>query len=207
MTLYRDRDYFLCEYCGSYYFPNPTLEGLRVLGETPDGLKCPVCKVTLQVASFDEEARGYHCLTCRGILLNRFAFRNVVTTRRTHATKPPAPVHPLDHSQMERRVHCPQCARPMNTHPYYGPGNIVIDTCDPCNLIWLDGMELQRVINAPGADRGSAGQQPQRETRISDEELLQSLHAQEQVRRRGYQPATHETSGRGGLMDFLRSIL
>lgn len=207
MTLYRDRDYFLCEYCGSYYFPNPSLDGLRVLGDAPNGLKCPVCRITLQIASFDEQARGYHCLQCRGILLNRFAFRDVVTTRRTHATESPAPVHPLDRSQLTRRVACPQCARPMGTHPYYGPGNIVIDTCDPCNLIWLDGMELQRVINAPGADRGSARRQAQQKARISDEELLQSLYAQEQARNRPNRRVERESSRGIDLMDLLRSIL
>ena len=35
-----------------------------------------------------------------------------------------------------------------------GPGTIVIDTCDGCNIIWLDHGELSRVINAPGKDRG-----------------------------------------------------
>jgi Zn-finger nucleic acid-binding protein len=36
---------------------------------------------------------------------------------------------------------------------YYGPGNIVIDTCPPCDLVWLDAGELQRAIDAPGRDR------------------------------------------------------
>ena len=40
------------------------------------------------------------------------------------------------------------------THPHMGPGTIVIDTCDQCNLIWLDPGEFLRVINAPGKDRG-----------------------------------------------------
>jgi Zn-finger nucleic acid-binding protein len=35
-----------------------------------------------------------------------------------------------------------------------GPGTIVIDTCDRCNIIWLDYGELGRVVNAPGKDRG-----------------------------------------------------
>ncbi len=44
----------------------------------------------------------------------------------------------------------------MQTHPYYGPGNIVIDTCGHCNAIWLDHGELGRAVNAPGRDRGAA---------------------------------------------------
>lgn len=33
----------------------------------------------------------------------------------------------------------------MESHPYYGPGNIVIDTCTPCGYLWLDHGELTRV--------------------------------------------------------------
>ncbi len=36
----------------------------------------------------------------------------------------------------------------MDVHPYYGPGNIVIDTCADCGLMWLDHGELTRVEQA-----------------------------------------------------------
>jgi Zn-finger nucleic acid-binding protein len=39
-------------------------------------------------------------------------------------------------------------------HPYYGPGNVVIDTCSRCDLIWLDFGELKQIADAPGRDRG-----------------------------------------------------
>lgn len=42
----------------------------------------------------------------------------------------------------------------MNTHPYYGPGNVVIDTCSHCEVIWLDRAELGTTTGAPGRDRG-----------------------------------------------------
>ena len=41
----------------------------------------------------------------------------------------------------------------MLTHPYYGPGNIVLDTCSQCDLVWLDAGEFGRAIDAPGPDR------------------------------------------------------
>jgi Zn-finger nucleic acid-binding protein len=37
----------------------------------------------------------------------------------------------------------------MDTHPYCGPGNVIIDTCESCSVNWLDYGELQRVIRAP----------------------------------------------------------
>jgi hypothetical protein len=30
----------------------------------------------------------------------------------------------------------------MDTHPYSGGGNAVVDTCEECGLIWLDAGEL-----------------------------------------------------------------
>jgi Zn-finger nucleic acid-binding protein len=42
----------------------------------------------------------------------------------------------------------------METHPYYGPGNVIIDSCSRCELIWLDFGELKQIADAPGPDRG-----------------------------------------------------
>jgi Zn-finger nucleic acid-binding protein len=36
----------------------------------------------------------------------------------------------------------------METHPYYGPGNIVVDTCSECGYLWLDHGDISRVENA-----------------------------------------------------------
>lgn len=178
MTLFRERGYFYCEYCGSYHFPNPTPDGLRLLGEAPDRLKCPVCRTTLHLATLDDRVHGHHCTTCRGLLLDRFAFRDALYARRAAATEPPAPPIPLDRSELQRRVQCPRCGHRMDTHPYLGPGNIVIDTCNTCNLIWLDGSELQRAVNAPGADRGAARPQPH----TSEADLIRALHEQQRKR-------------------------
>ena len=43
----------------------------------------------------------------------------------------------------------------MTTDWYYGPGNIILDRCVPCDLVWLDYGELTQVIDAPGVDRGT----------------------------------------------------
>jgi Zn-finger nucleic acid-binding protein len=41
----------------------------------------------------------------------------------------------------------------MDVHPYYGPGNVVIDTCIDCRVLWLDHGELRKIRDAPGRDR------------------------------------------------------
>jgi Zn-finger nucleic acid-binding protein len=55
----------------------------------------------------------------------------------------------VDSSDLRRTVDCPQCHHAMEAHFYAGPGNVTIDSCDPCSLNWLDHGELMRIVHAP----------------------------------------------------------
>jgi Zn-finger nucleic acid-binding protein len=35
----------------------------------------------------------------------------------------------------------------MENYPYAGGGNVVVDACDHCQLIWLDAGELDVITN------------------------------------------------------------
>jgi Zn-finger nucleic acid-binding protein len=153
MQLFREKDYYFCEYCGTFYFPEPNLDGVRSLHEVAEGLSCPVCRGPLVYAALDW-VRGYHCEKCKGVLMNRILLGDLIDYRRARAKGPSAPPIPLNQAELKRNVICPRCGQKMETHPYYGPGNIVIDTCGSCNLIWLDFGELRQVVDAPGRDRG-----------------------------------------------------
>jgi len=154
MVLYREQEYFHCEYCNSFHFPSLSNDGIRLLGEAPEGTLCPGCRVPLHIATLDNTYRGFQCKNCQGLLLSRSSFRLTVETRRPRATNQPDPPKLLNREELNRKLDCPICHQKMMTHPYMGPGTIVIDTCDGCNIIWLDNGELSRVINAPGKDRG-----------------------------------------------------
>ena len=56
-----------------------------------------------------------------------------------------------DWHDLDRRTNCPNCRLQMDTHPYCGPGNVIIDTCEHCAVNWLDYGELQRIVRAPDA--------------------------------------------------------
>lgn len=155
MTLHRERGYFHCEYCGSFHFPDETVEGIRLLGPAPEKLPCPICRDNLHLALIDDVYHGHQCPTCRGLWLPTSVFRDVVQRRRAAATDPPHPPAPRDPGELKRRLRCPSCGQILDTHPYFGPGNIIIDTCNACHALWLDVRELARVVNAPGSDRGS----------------------------------------------------
>jgi Zn-finger nucleic acid-binding protein len=153
MTLITDRDYFFCQYCGAFLFPPESSEGVRVLDESPRNLACPVCKESLFRASILRYP-ALHCRKCRGTMMAQLLFGEVVQYLRSRANGPADKPRLLRQDELRRRVQCPYCRNPMDTHPYAGPGNIVIDTCPHCFVIWLDYGEINQVVNAPGKDRG-----------------------------------------------------
>jgi Zn-finger nucleic acid-binding protein len=56
---------------------------------------------------------------------------------------------PVDPHDLTRSVLCPHCHRAMDAHFYAGPGNVVLDSCETCDLNWLDHGELTQIIRAP----------------------------------------------------------
>ena len=118
-------------------------------------MSCVACGKPLASAMLDETHAVRYCRNCRGVLIERRGFASVVEKRRAWATGTPAPPVLLNRNELERKVRCPACAGPMTTHPYYGPGNVVIDSCERCELVWLDFGELRQIVDAPGKDRGT----------------------------------------------------
>lgn len=140
MRVVARRNYFHCEHCGRYHFPEGTDEGVVVLEELA-GLDCPLCSEPLHAARLDGEPAGY-CAKCRGMLLVTASFTVVVSKRRARQRVPEQPREPFDPGELKRGVDCPRCRRRMDTHAYSGGGNAVIDSCSRCNLVWLDAGEL-----------------------------------------------------------------
>jgi Zn-finger nucleic acid-binding protein len=154
MARLETRPCWQCGHCGTTVCTEPT-EGVRVLEEQPKSpaRMCPICKRALRVAVMDDRVRVEVCEQCNGTLMARRAFAETVIGRRRAAATPARTPAPTDRRDLQRRVACPSCGAAMLTDWYYGPGNIVIDTCPTCDLVWLDAGELQRAVDAPGSDR------------------------------------------------------
>jgi Zn-finger nucleic acid-binding protein len=76
---------------------------------------------------------------------------------RSNRNQPEIIPPPVRMAEVERQIYCPSCRRKMDTHPYGGPGNVVIDNCPRCKVNWLDHDELHRITRAPerrGSDWG-----------------------------------------------------
>jgi Zn-finger nucleic acid-binding protein len=153
MLLIQGRDYFFCQYCGSFHFPQQTSEGVRILDPLQHLVGCPICDEPLHRASINQYP-ALHCKKCKGTLMQQILFGEVVQYLRGRARGPADRPRLLEAREIERRIRCPNCSQMMQTHPYAGPGNIVIDTCASCYVIWLDYGEINQIVNAPGRDRG-----------------------------------------------------
>ncbi len=147
MRLDDDKDFLACDYCGNVHFPEANDDGVRVLGD-PVESHCPVCDVPLVNAALLGH-RFLYCQRCRGMLMHIDTFvaaiEDLRARRETEAELP----HQPDARDLDRHIRCPQCHEDMDTHPYAGPGNVIIDNCPNCALNWLDYGELRRIVRAP----------------------------------------------------------
>lgn len=151
MKLLLERQHFYCEYCTSIVFPSENQDGIRVLEEASD-TQCPVCEIPL-VYGFIDKIQTLYCQKCQGMLINQDIIIMVINYLRAGSTLQFIPPPPVNLKELDRTLNCPDCGQPMSTHLYGGPGNLVVDNCIHCNLLWLDNKELDRVIRSPGRER------------------------------------------------------
>lgn len=146
MRLNADQDYLKCDYCKSIFFPSKDDEGVSVL-EVESGEACPVCAIPLKHAAL-AKIRIRYCTKCRGMLIPMGIFIALVEELR--AGDPGTLIAPApDPHDLRRNLDCPHCHRRMDTHFYNGPGNVIIDDCENCQLNWLDHGELMHIVRAP----------------------------------------------------------
>ena len=158
--------YYSCDYCTSLYFPEESRDGIRVT-DVEAQVSCPVCKIALVLAYAGNIPVNF-CQKCRGVLIKQPDFLNVIQYIRSKTKEPEIIPSPVRMEELERKVYCPQCSKKMETHPYAGPGNIIIDNCPRCILNWLDYNELYRITHSP--DVSARGQ----DLRVDAEKLFRS---------------------------------
>lgn len=160
-----ERIIFSCAYCSSVYYPDESRDGIR-LSDVQQDVSCPVCKVPL-VLGFVGSIRVTCCPKCRGSLIDQSSFLTVIQYIRIHSRGIEEPPPPVKMEELKRQIACPKCGQTMDTHPYGGPGNIIIDNCPACQINWLDYMELYRVTHSPD------GKVNDRDDRFDDRNLLE----------------------------------
>ena len=149
MRLKPDMVTFKCDYCQNVFAPPANDEGVTVLGE-PCDQQCQLCNIPLVHATV-AKTRVRYCTQCKGMLIPMDILPALVTDLREGQTATIIP-HPADPSELQRKINCPQCHRRMETHFYAGPGHVIVDSCENCSELWLDGGELMRIVHASGSE-------------------------------------------------------
>lgn len=146
MQLNPDRGCWVCLYCDSEWAPEATADGIRILAASD--LDCPVCRVKLSQSRLFDYALFY-CESCQGMLVQMADLVPLTDDLRASRGQPAYIGRPPDPKSLDRGIACPKCHRRMDTHAYCGPGNIIMDTCESCEVHWLDRGELRRIASAP----------------------------------------------------------
>jgi Zn-finger nucleic acid-binding protein len=145
MRLKSDMESLRCEYCQSVYLPDKNDDGVRVLDELADE-QCPLCNLQLVQAVLAKTPILY-CKKCGGMLVAMGALEDLIGELRAEQASG-TPAKALDQDELRRTIQCPHCHRRMEAHLYAGPGNVVIDSCEECCMIWLDRGEARRIARA-----------------------------------------------------------
>ena len=151
---------YQCDYCHAVFYPGEEDDGVVVGGEADpqQASACPLCSLPLVHATICKIPVLY-CTQCHGLLLPMPVLPDIVDElreAREKAGKAVAVQTPSDRGDLKRAIRCPQCSQRMDTHFYAGPGNVIIDSCGNCLLLWLDRGELTRIACAP--DEGDCGE-------------------------------------------------
>lgn len=154
IALRPDTEGYKCEYCHTVFYPGEEDDGVQVSNDpaeqadqTDPSLACPVCSVPLVKASIAKIPLLY-CKECHGLLFPMQVLQDLLDEVRS-ATHEGAVQSPPDRGDLKRTLRCPRCNQRMDTHFYAGPGNVIVDSCDGCSLLWLDRGELTRIAHAP----------------------------------------------------------
>jgi Zn-finger nucleic acid-binding protein len=135
-----------CAYCKTVAVVAPDDGGTQFL-DAAAGLSCSACGEPLWNAVLAHVAIQA-CRKCHGILAPMGTFEDLIGNMRAQhpGSEDSPPANPAD---LKRKVTCPKCRLAMDTHFYFGGGHAVISTCERCELHWLDGGVLMRIVRAP----------------------------------------------------------
>lgn len=143
---------YRCDYCCSVSIISEApllVDGIQPTNGSANSV-CPACSECLKIAHLDGR-RILYCPGCFGMLIRRDHFGAIVNERRSKRFGREQEVaRAIDPSAFSRRLRCPECVVYMETHPYYGPGNVVIDSCAACGHVWLDHGELSSIERSVG---------------------------------------------------------
>lgn len=154
MKLIEKSNRYLCETCqhsqpAVAVVPPSSNSSIKSLGETSD-LLCQACDDTPLTLGLIHKTEVCFCSSCHGFAIQRGALADLVEDLRSLYEGPDNAPIPIDQKQLGSRLNCVGCQFPVETVAYNGPGNVVIASCDSCEISWINDGDLDRIVRAPG---------------------------------------------------------
>jgi Zn-finger nucleic acid-binding protein len=139
-----------CDYCKSVMVAQADDSGVQFLDQVEE-LTCPVCAVPLWDAAL-AGIKIHACKQCQGLLVPMGdPYEELLSRMRVlHQEREIPP--PPDPADLKQKVDCPQCHKPMDTHFSYGGEHAVMSACERCQVNWLNGGVLMRIVHAPQSE-------------------------------------------------------
>jgi Zn-finger nucleic acid-binding protein len=137
-----------CDYCKTVVVLAADDAGVQYEEEANPAPSCPVCSIPLW-NSILGRIKLCACKKCKGMLIGMNVFEPLIEELRdknNSEDKIPSPPDPAD---LNRIVECPKCHRHTDVHFYMGGGGAIIATCENCELNWLEGGMLMRIVRTP----------------------------------------------------------
>lgn len=138
-----------CPSCDLVDVPRDKQEQLKPVGQQTD-FHCPKCpEINLEIGDLFGTQVCF-CSECHGFVIDRMSLGELIGNLRASYNGPDdAPIQ-IDPAELHEICNCPACLERMETFNYYGPGNVVLDSCSECKLTWFNQGELGKIIRAPG---------------------------------------------------------
>jgi len=105
-------------------------------------MKCPRCEDKLVSGTY-EEHDAFHCHGCAGTLFQQAALGYTLErfSADLYSQVPLAtPVPKI--GDKAGQISCPMCEKIMENYGYMGTGQVMLDACNACELVWVDALEL-----------------------------------------------------------------
>jgi len=114
-------------------------------------MQCPNCRSPLKQVDY-EGILIEVCESCEGQFLDDGELRNITRARERkydaesrHALAKASKIQGVVLSKVDRKLSCPKCGGTTKAVNYGGDSGIIIDRCEQCRGIWLDGGELAKI--------------------------------------------------------------
>ena len=152
MSQVHGQNHLHCPACNTFQFKSDIRHSqIPILPQgKPTEFQCPKCVLPLEVGLIHENMQVCFCNNCRGFVTPNESLGFLINDLRSAYTGPDDLPVPIDPNELDVFPNCPACWEKMDSHPYYGPGNVVLNTCGHCQLAWLDHGELDKIVRAPG---------------------------------------------------------